>query len=244
MPEKKKSEMCRVLACKDGGVIFESDTIDRLSIDDVIREDERYGAFYPPTPRLFKYSILNGDEELTSREVRRIVELAFKRWTLYIPYKIKRVHPDENPDITFEFRGNEDPELSGHPNTLAYAYFPFVNNALKPVIVINKKFYFTKNGKPVSLHKIDPVNYPDPDTAPVAGMTYDLDQILAHELGHKLGLPHSPYNFDVMAPNYGVMGEFLTQHDVQRIQAKYGNRIISSRWLERLLSWLRYRSDN
>ena len=71
-----------------------------------------------------------------------------------------------------------------------------------------------------------------------------MDQILKHEMGHKLGLPHSPNQDRVMSSNYGIMAEFLTDEEKQRIWAKYEKRRFYDKIMARLGNLIRRRQEN
>ena len=92
------------------------------------------------------------------------------------------------------------------------------------------------SGNPVSLHWVDPINYPDINTAPVQGMAHDLDQVLGHEFGHGiLGLSHFA---GIMANNYGIMSEFPIYNDIIRGSFKIPRRNVFDRRYQRMKAWL------
>lgn len=54
---------------------------------------------------------------------------------------------------------------------------------------------------------------------------YNLYRVAAHELGHSLGLSHSPDIGALMYPSYMYDGDVqLAQDDINAIQAIYGER--------------------
>ena len=71
----------------------------------------------------------------------------------------------------------------------------------------------------------------------------DFDKLLAHELGHGLGLPHDTEPENMMAYREDLMVEYPSERDIARMQAKYGVRKMSwfRRW--RWLKWLQYASE-
>jgi hypothetical protein len=57
-----------------------------------------------------------------------------------------------------------------------------------------------------------------------AGLTYDIQTVALHELGHALGLLHSTSYSAVMWPSYGGLKRTLTTDDINNVQAIYGAR--------------------
>ena len=221
-------------------VEFVSVKVAGLTPETQLRDDKRYG-FLKPTDGILRWKAINGDIEISDRNVRRAISHAFFRWSLHVPIKFKRVRAGEVADITFEFRSEaEDAILNS--STLAYMYYP-LGGVTDGVCVINTRFYWTNHGKGIDMHYIDPLHYPTLGSG-VVGKTHDLDQVLGHEIGHGIfGLPHSQGGLNIMSPNYGIMFEYLTDEDVVRAQAKAGERIIISRHVTRLLNWLKLRSE-
>ena len=230
----------------DKKIQFESAVARSTNLSDVLKEDKKYGKMSPRNGRYFTYRILNKDQEVTEKQVRRAAQMAWSAWALELPFGFVRVKPHVKSDFSIEFRAtSDDPQLDD--NTLMYMYYPInsINAPNRGLCVVNTDYYWTNSGKPVNMHKIDPVNYPDEATAPVQGMSWDLDQVLRHEFGHGLGLPHSSTRDTIMAPNYGLMSEHLDDEDIKRMVHKYGARY-SSPWdwfRQRFYSWFRKASD-
>jgi hypothetical protein len=120
-------------------------------------------------------------------------------------------------------------------------YYP-LGGSTNGICVINTRFYWTLSGKAVNMHLIDPIHYPDESTAPVQGMSWDLDQVLGHEFGHGiLGLQH--YIEGLMAYRYDLMTEFTIDVDIIRGSQKIPKRNILASLLKRKFDWLKIGSD-
>lgn len=247
--------MTKPLMCKaiynnlNGKIDFKSAKLgEGLTLPEIIDKDKAYGVMRPANGQYFTYKILNEDTEVTAKQAHSMVGFSFRRIGIRIPFKIKKHQPwdDYPPDFRIVFETVEsDPRGELTNNTIMYHYFPIndVNHPLRGLCVVNKGFYYTSSGKPISMHKIDPIHYPEDTTA--TGHTIDFDQVYTHELLHGLGLPHSPNIGQMMSPNYSIMSEWLTpEEDVKRIQAKYGEREMASHWLARWINWLMHRSDD
>lgn len=240
--------LCRVLSNSVGDIIFESAETKGLTLTQTIHDDEKYGTFKPANGKYFTYAILNDDDEFTEKQAHKAVRYAYKRWALYgkLP-KLKRVGKAYNGIIDFriEFRTVEsDPDKKLTKNTIMYHYYPIhkVDHPLRGLCVVNKRFFFTPHGNPITgefmrRHGVR--------TAVPGNMyrTIDFDLVYSHELGHGLGLPHDTEEGNVMSWRYDMMNEMPAIRDQSRIIAKYGKKIMSGFWLARWLRWLRVASD-
>ncbi len=237
--------MCKAIADRANEVNFYSPKLESYDINDIIEEDKKYGTFQPSNGKYYTYRVLSEDEEITNKQVLKSIQYSFRRISIRTNLKFRRAREGEYADLRIDFRtveSDEDQQLS--ENTLMYHYYPIHNkeHKLRGLCVVNKKYYWTANGKPLDMHYIDPVNYPEPDSG-WQGKTYDFDQVYTHEVLHGLGLPHSKGTGHVMSPNYGIMGEWMSEEDIARIQAKYGKRNISEHIVRRWLRWLFHASD-
>lgn len=227
--------ICRMIAWNNGKAEFASVTQDQKNMID---GDKNFG-FLQPKNGILTFSITNRDGEISDRAVDRAVKFALKEWSLYVPITFKKVA--ENGDIRIEFRSEDEDEILT-PNTLAYMYYPLggKNNGQ---CVINTRYYWTNHGKGIDMHKIDPVNYPEPQDR-VKGSTWDLDQVLRHEFGHGIfGLPHDINANNIMSSNYDKMKEHLSDNDIIRARAKAGSRVLDDNRLNILKKWLHFASD-
>jgi len=221
--------LCKARISRDGrNVVFESALAASVILETQIKDDKKFG-FLSPTNGILRYAIMNRDDRLSERDTKKMIGVALWGWEIETPINFVRVLPTEYSDMKIYFRDEvEDPNLDSH--TLAYHYYPIASIGFRGVCVINKRFYKTLHGNVVSLHLIDPIHYPDPDTAPVQGKTWDGDTILRHEFGHGVfGLPHSLSTGRTMYGNYEGMAEYFHEEDIRRAQAKAGKRNILSR---------------
>ena len=221
---------------------FESVNSFGTTLSQQLKDDKKFG-FLKPTNGVLRYKILNFDSEITEKQTRRAVALAFLGWGLYTPIRFKRTRAGESADITIEFKSEENDEILDS-NTLAYMYYP-VGGKNDGECVVNTRFYWTNHGNGIDMHYIDPVHYPTTKSTNPIGKTYDLDQILRHEFGHGVfGLPHSQREDKIMSSNERFMSEHLTSEDIVRSQAKAGIRTgLRHRW-QLLMRWYRKRSDS
>lgn len=227
---------------QDGKVIGLLETEQTPNLKDIFKEDLKYGLLLPRDGKSYSYRVLNGDREITTKQVRKAVQSALLRWWIELDFSFHKAAPEEIADITIQFRSEEEDELL-NPQTLAYMYYPLggINNG---VCVVNTRFHWTLDGKAVSMHDIDPVHYPDPVTAPVQGLSHDLDQVLGHEFGHGIfGLPHIHAFFRMMSANYSKMSEWLHIDDILRAAQKIPRRKWIRRRYLRMKSYIKNRSE-
>lgn len=230
--------MNNICKLKESGE-FESDTLTFEDIQGMILEDKKYGKLVPVNG-VITYAIINRTSDMPENLITKAINLSLSAWGFEIPVKFKRISGIDEAMITYQFTNQEDDPNLTKP-TLAYAYYPIVSKELRPIIVINDSYPWTIHGNPISMHEIDPDHYP-PDT-PAKGNTIDLDQVLRHENGHKLGLPHTMTRDNIMFGNYGFMSEHLQEQDIRRMQAKYGKRNILSKMYTALIAWYKVYSD-
>ena len=222
--------------------------IGKLSLEDQIEEDKRFGKMVPRNGKYFTVRAMDWNNKwITSRQINRGITLAFHQAEIEIPIDVRLAEFDEEPDFKVFFRATaDDPQLTR--NTVMYHYFPIkdVNHPLRGVCVVNTDFNFTIHGENVSMFEIDQEHYTE-DTK-ITAPTYDFDSIYTHESdGHGLGLPHSSHSGKVMSPSVGTMAEFMAEeipHEtIPRLRAKYGTRSMLSRHRLRWRNWYRVRAD-
>lgn len=164
----------------------------------------------------------------------RAVAIALRTWGLRITdIKFRKLSIRKDPieaDIIVRFDSPDTNKyFKDRPTVLAYAYFPG-QGKVSGDVTFNDAYIWSKDGKPINAHLIDPENY-GPDTTSTF-KTYNIIQTLIHELGHSLGLRHNTECQDcIMYPYYNG---YVTLHsnDVKRIQSFYGKRHLSTWILE------------
>jgi len=178
------------------------------------------------------YSVIRGTEDLAGESKERLaVNLAMTTWDIEFDIQLKWVPRDDNPDITIEWRDQEDDDLFKRRNgVLAYAYFP--KTSKEGEIVFNDRYVWgLKEGI------VDVVN---PDGSVARVKQYNMIHTLIHEIGHSLGLPHS---FENSCPNCVMHWTYNAQLepqelDIERINLKYPKRNWPSRRYHRFKRWL------
>jgi len=205
-------------------------------IKHILANDTLYGKW---NKDVIKFAIVNNDSLMTDKQLRKAVNWSQTPWDFAIRNKIKFVTDKIQADFTFEFKKtNADQYLTS--GTLAYAGYP--NGILRNLIVINSDFPYTPDGHPVLGSVLESWGF-NVQSVTSYYKTWDLDQILKHEMGHKLGLPHSPNQDRVMSSNYGIMAEFLSDEEKQRIWAKYEKRRSYDKIMARLGNLIRRRQE-
>ena len=219
------------------------------TLEEQIKEDEKYGKMRPRNGHYFTYRAENWQGELiTSKQVQRAVTLVWESIEKKILIDVRKAVGDEIPDFRVVFSSTANHEQLDK-NTLQLHYFPIndLDSPLRGLCVVNTDFPITIDGEPLDLHVLDPNNYPEPTN--LKGKTYDFDAIYTHEgPGHGLGLPHSKNAHVKMSDNYMRMAEFVEDEDpketVPRLEAKYGKRPMLSHHRKRWEQWKRHRHDN
>jgi len=159
-------------------------------------------------------------------KLRKSVGLSFSTWGAEIPLKFKRVSKNDSPDITIKFvnDSSQDDYLAKKPSVLAYAYYP--KTSKQGIIVFNDyNYHWSTDGKPALAYKLDPIHYSKGNGTKLR--TYNIMNVLTHELGHTLGLSHSTIQNgrDMMDPIYDRHTTELSYYDKERIVKKYGKRV-------------------
>lgn len=235
--------LCRAIVSPTGKIMFQSQSTSGFTIQDQIAEDKRYGIFKPRNGKYFTYAVYGEDTEIKNEKIVRAVGIALRSWVVETKLQeVKIARPGEQPDFKFRFRTPRTDDVLTN-STLMYMYYPIndLNNALRGLCTINADYFWTIDGNPLDLHIIDPIHYPSP--AGKNGKTFDLDQVLRHELGHALGLPHSKFANNIMSANYSIMAEHLSDEDIARIRAKYGEPSRTLHIIERWRNWIKTRSE-
>lgn len=140
------------------------------------------------------------------------VEQAFHAWALYSRLKFKRSF-DTSADIIIAFgsyyHGDRYP-FDGPGNILAHAFYPYEENAFGG-----------------DIHFDNDENWKENATTMSEGV--DFLSVLVHELGHSLGLAHSPVYNSIMFPYYkGLTPAQLDYDDILAMYTMYSKFISCS----------------
>ena len=142
-----------------------------------------------------------GDKEFQA--VRR----AFDTWAAVITLTFREVDVSERPDVLIGWRPADDPDYNMTGGTIAHADFPpgcsVVTDALpKPLHFDDEDHSWTLSPEPNS---------------------FDVESVALHEIGHILGLAHSPLAGSVMFSliSANSTNRELAFDDIRRIQRLY-----------------------
>ncbi|KAI5083771.1 hypothetical protein GOP47_0003514 [Adiantum capillus-veneris] len=171
-------------------------------------------SFFPSQPKwpssrqnlTYAFSSLNDTDRLSSTERRTVFASAFSAWAAVIPINFTEIESFDDADITIEFvsfsHGDEEP-FDGILGVLAHAFSP-------------------TDGR---FHLDDSEYWQDLSARSSAEpQDIDLQSVVIHEIGHLLGLAHSPVEDAIMYPSIapGQVKLQLQADDIQGAQALYG----------------------
>lgn len=134
---------------------------------------------------IFLLSIANWSPKVGEDKVASGMETAFKLWSRYSHLRFVRVYdPDADIIVAFgsSYHGDNFP-FDGPGNVLAHAFYPYEMSSFGGDI----HFDNDENWKENSINLYDGV---------------DFQSVAIHELGHSLGLAHSPVHSSIMFPYY------------------------------------------
>ncbi|XP_052863601.1 matrix metalloproteinase-2-like [Anopheles cruzii] len=155
--------------------------------------------------RRITYFIANWSSKVGEESVARFMAKAFGEWSKYSNLRFVRVY-DPSADIIVGFgsghHGDNYP-FDGPGNILAHAFYPYEMNAYGGDIHFDED----ENWKENSTHLSEGV---------------DFYSVAIHELGHSLGLAHSPVYSSLMFPYYkGITQGTLDYDDILAMYQLY-----------------------
>jgi len=154
---------------------------------------------------------------LTPEQLMVATEEALQLWASAAPLHFREVE-DSGPgldDVDYPAASHPDVRIGHHfidgesgPNVIAHAYFPVLSDGLSGDVHFD-------NGNTWSVH-------------PSNGI--DVIEVMAHELGHSLGLGHEESLDAIMNPRYGARFSgpgtgILLQDDINGIRNLYGTGV-------------------
>ncbi|XP_058059920.1 matrix metalloproteinase-2-like [Anopheles bellator] len=183
----------------------------RCGVADVIQHDQslRHRRYVIGSEswrkRRITYFIANWSSKVGEESVARFMAKAFGEWSKYSKLRFVRVY-DPSADIIVGFgsghHGDNYP-FDGPGNILAHAFYPYEMNAYGGDIHFDED----ENWKENSTHLSEGV---------------DFYSVAIHELGHSLGLAHSPVYSSLMFPYYkGITQGTLDYDDILAMYQLY-----------------------
>jgi hypothetical protein len=152
-------------------------------------------------------SIANWSHRVNESEIASALEEAFSAWSLYSRLIFQQVN-STSADIIIGFgssyHGDRYP-FDGPGNILAHAYYPYEDGSYGGDIHFDNDEMWKKGAKTMN----DGV---------------DFLSVAVHELGHSLGLAHSPVYNSIMYPYYkGLTKAQLDYDDILGLYQLYSN---------------------
>uniref|UniRef100_A0A182SLS9 Peptidase metallopeptidase domain-containing protein n=1 Tax=Anopheles maculatus TaxID=74869 RepID=A0A182SLS9_9DIPT len=146
--------------------------------------------------RRITYFIANWSSKVGEDAVAKFMAKAFGEWSKYSKLRFVRVY-DPSADIIVGFgsghHGDNYP-FDGPGNVLAHAFYPYEMNAYGGDVHFDED----ENWKENSTHLSEGV---------------DFYSVAIHELGHSLGLAHSPVYSSLMFPYYKGIAQGTLDYD-------------------------------
>ena len=116
---KNKYKLCKALINQlTGEISFKSDSVESLTLPDIIENDKKYGVMKPRNDKYFTYQVLNGDDEISEKQVHKMVKFSFRRYEIRIPVRWKANEAwEDQPDFRISFRTVFNPSIPSNIST-------------------------------------------------------------------------------------------------------------------------------
>ncbi len=140
-----------------------------------------------PAPEL-TWAFGPASTDLAPPAARAAVDRAFRTWQAAVPVTLRPAGAGEPPDVSVEWRPAADPDHRMVGGVVAHADFPGACALITDTLP-------------------KPLHFDDSETRWVDGAVpgrVDVETVALHEIGHLLGLRHSPVRAAVMFPNVPV----------------------------------------
>jgi hypothetical protein len=176
------------------------------SFPDVTTEELTLLSLSPPrwNTRNISYGFSNSTNQIPFPTVQQAIKTAFGIWTTAFPFVFREVSLDDNPMIIISFvRGSHGDgfPFQGGDGDLAHAFPPNHHVA----------------GLAGDIHFDDVESWSVMDLV----TKKDLITVGVHEIGHSLGLGHSPNSASIMFKTYLGPRRFLDGEDIAKIRNLY-----------------------
>ncbi|KAI5077845.1 hypothetical protein GOP47_0007669 [Adiantum capillus-veneris] len=174
-------------------------------------------SFFPSTPSwpstkrnlTYAFNSMNETQRLSPEQRRQAFANAFSEWAAVVPMNFTEITNYEAADIKIEFvsfdHGDEEP-FDGVLGILAHAFSPTDGR----FHLDNSEFWFSASAAAGDNN--------------MTAQEVDLQSVVTHEIGHLIGLAHSPEENAIMYPSLGPrqVKLQLQPDDIQGAQALYG----------------------
>jgi len=240
--------ICRVILSKGKNIQFVSAVSNGSTIEEIIKDDKKYGVMVPKNGKYFTYQVMDWKGKwISNKQIRKAITFTWNKVEKILDLEFREAKDGEYADFKVYFRRVVDDPLL-EKNTLMYHYYPIsdFNNEKRGVCVVNADYPWTSDGEGIPLHIFDPVHYPNYTISKAE--TFDFDATYEHEgPGHGLGLPHSPNKNTKLYFNYSGMSESMFDEEPQetapRLQAKYPKNNMKPSRLKRWVKWFKSTRD-
>jgi len=201
------------------------------TIQFAVTQDEWKYKWEKPT---LVYDVIGTCRTMDDHSVKTAINYATEAWEVESGIKCVSGWGNANADVRIDFRNSEQDELfKKEAGVLAYAYFPQTSKQGR--MVFNNDYIWSNLGASIPAKIAVEKGWIEKAANPNSSIkTYSIVAVLTHELGHMLGLTHdvsgNSDGVDVMDPYYsGVSRLELSDRDIARIHAKYGDRVYKNK---------------